>query len=218
LANAKDCAANFRRQLHFAIAPPERSAGARRNAADILSIRPLLKAARKARRAVATTPTAAAPAILSDIRRLIAEARGHVASTANATLTMLYWQVGQRIRTEVLRDQRAIYGERIVASLGRQLSVEYGKGFEEKNLRRMMRFTEIFPEEQIVASLMRQLSWTHFVELLPIKDPLQREFYSEMSRSRCDGSLRRFWSASRAIRAGLEQLGSSKQARHHVTR
>lgn len=113
----------------------------------------------------ASVPSAA-PALLNDIRRLIADARDHVASTANATLTMLYWQVGHRIRAEVHRDQRATYGERIVASVGRQLSAEYGAGFEEKNLRRMM----------------RQLSWTHFLGLLPLKDPLQREFYAEMCR------------------------------------
>jgi predicted nuclease of restriction endonuclease-like (RecB) superfamily len=138
--------------------------------------------ARKAGRTVAAKPTGATPTILADIRRLIAEARSHFASTANATLTMLYWQVGQRIRTEVLRDQRAAYGEQIVVSVGRQLSAEYGQGFEGKNLRRMMRFSELFPDEQIVASLMRQLSWTHFLELLPLKDPLQREFYAEMCR------------------------------------
>ncbi len=76
----------------------------------------------------------------------------------------------------------AAYGERIVASLGRQLSAEYGAGFAEKNLRRMMRFSEVFTDQKIVASLMRQLSWTHFLELLPLKDPLQREFYAEMCR------------------------------------
>jgi hypothetical protein len=113
---------------------------------------------------------------------LITEARRHFASTANATLTMLYWQVGQRIRTEILHQRRAAYGEQIVVSVGRQLSAEYGAGFAEKNLRRMMRFTEIFPDQKIVASLMRQLSWTHFLELLPLKDSLQREFYAEMCR------------------------------------
>ena len=133
-------------------------------------------------RTAAATPASAAPAILADIRRLISEARGHVASTANATLTMLYWQVGQRIRTEVLRDQRATYGERIVVSVGRQLSAEYGAGFADKNLRRMLQFAEVFPDEKIVVSLIRQLSWTHFLALLPLKDPLQREFYAEMCR------------------------------------
>ena len=128
-----------------------------------------------------SVPTTA-PALLNDIRRLIADARRHVASAANATLTMLYWQVGQRISSEVLRDQRAAYGERIVASVGRQLSAEYGAGFADKNLRRMMQFAEVFPDEKIVVSLIRQLSWTHFLALLPLKDALQREFYAEMCR------------------------------------
>jgi predicted nuclease of restriction endonuclease-like (RecB) superfamily len=62
------------------------------------------------------------------------------------------------------------------------LENEYGKGFSEKNIRRMMQFAEVFPDEQIVASAMRQLSWTHFTLLLPLKQPLQREFYAEMCR------------------------------------
>lgn len=59
----------------------------------------------------------------------------------------------------------------------------YGKGFEEKNIRRMMQFAEVFPDEQIVASAMRQLSWTHFTLLIPLKQPLQREFYAEMCKA-----------------------------------
>lgn len=95
---------------------------------------------------------------------------------------MLYWRVGKRIRDEVLREQRADYGTQIVATLSRQLSAEYGRGFEEKNLRRMVQFAEVFPDEAIVATLWRQLSWSHFRELLPLKAPLQREFYAEMCR------------------------------------
>jgi hypothetical protein len=56
------------------------------------------------------------------------------------------------------------------------------EGFGEKNLRRMMQFAEVFPEEEIVVSLIRQLSWTHFIALLPIKNPLQRDFYAELCR------------------------------------
>ena len=66
--------------------------------------------------------------------------------------------------------------------LSRQLTADYGRGFEEKNLRRMIQFAECFPDENIVATLWRQLSWSHFRELLPLKRPLQREFYAEMCR------------------------------------
>jgi hypothetical protein len=56
--------------------------------------------------------------------------------------------------------------------------MELGRGF----LRRMVQFAEIFPEREIVVSLMRQLTWTHFIALIPLKDPLQRGFYAEMCR------------------------------------
>ncbi len=77
---------------------------------------------------------------------------------------------------------RADYGKQIVATLSRQLTNSYGKGFEEKNLRRIMQFAQVFPDEQIVVSVIRQLTWTHFIALLPIKDDLQREFYTVMCR------------------------------------
>jgi len=120
--------------------------------------------------------------LLGDIRRMIDEARAAVAITVNAGLTMLYWRIGKRIRGEVLQEKRAEYGREIVVSLSRQLQAEYGDGFSEKSLRRMVQFAEIFPDEQIVASLMRQLSWTHFTLLLPLQEPFQRDFYAEMCR------------------------------------
>lgn len=70
----------------------------------------------------------------------------------------------------------------IVAPLSRQLVSEFGRGFADKNLRRMMQFAEAFPDEEIVATLSRQLSWSHLKELLPLGRPHQREFYAEMNR------------------------------------
>jgi predicted nuclease of restriction endonuclease-like (RecB) superfamily len=126
--------------------------------------------------------TAPAIDLVDDIRRLIAEARTAAATAVNASLTLLYWRVGQRIRQEVLGEQRARYGEQIVSSLSRQLTVEHGPSFSEKNLQRMIQFSEVFPDERIVVSLIRHLSWTHFIALIPLKKPLQREFYAEMCR------------------------------------
>ena len=59
---------------------------------------------------------------------------------------------------------------------------EFGRGFAEKNLRRMMQFAEVFPDPLIVAALLRQLGWTHFTLLIPIRDGLKRDFYAEMCR------------------------------------
>ena len=120
--------------------------------------------------------------LLAELRGIIVEARGRVAQVANAALTMLYWRVGQRIHRDILEEKRADYGKRIVASLGRQLGAEFGAGFGEKNLRRMIQFAEAFPDEEIVAALRRQLGWTHFKALIPIQDPLKRDFYAEMCR------------------------------------
>jgi predicted nuclease of restriction endonuclease-like (RecB) superfamily len=120
--------------------------------------------------------------LLTELRGLIEQARQHVALTVNSTLTMLYWHVGQRIQREALKEGRAGYGEQIVSTLSTQLVAEYGKGFAEKSLRRMVQFSDAFPDENIVATLSRQLSWSHFVELLPLDKPLQRDFYAEMCR------------------------------------
>jgi predicted nuclease of restriction endonuclease-like (RecB) superfamily len=97
-------------------------------------------------------------------------------------LTTLYWHVGRRVRKDILKEKRAEYGGQIVAALGRQLEKEFGRGFGEKNLRRMIQFAEAFPDAKIVAALRRQLGWGHFKLLMPLKDALRREFYAEMSR------------------------------------
>jgi predicted nuclease of restriction endonuclease-like (RecB) superfamily len=120
--------------------------------------------------------------LLSDLRALIIDARKKVAQTVNAELTLLYWHIGRRIRQDILKKERAAYGKKIVAAVGRQLESEFGRGFGEKNLHRMVQFAEVFPDEKIVAALRRQLGWTHFKHLIPIDDPLKREFYAEMCR------------------------------------
>ena len=121
--------------------------------------------------------------LITDFRTLINEARNKVALIVNTEITLLYWHIGKRINEEVLGNQRAEYGKQIVSTLSTQLTKEYGRGFELRNLRRMMQFAELFPDFQIVAPLARQLSWSHFLMLFPIKDPLSREFYLTMSVS-----------------------------------
>ena len=128
--------------------------------------------------AIAAKPVA----LLADVRELILRAREGVARAVDSGLTTLYWNVGRRVRRDILKEKRAEYGGQIVSALGRQLETEFGRGFGEKNLRRMVQFAEQFPDVQIVAALLRQLGWTHFTILLPIGDPLKREFYAEMCR------------------------------------
>ena len=130
------------------------------------------------------TPVASIPdgQLVTDIRRLIDEAKTHAATAINAALTLLYWRVGNRIRREILGGTRAFYGDQVMAALASTLRADYGRGFSAKSLHRMVQFAESFPEAEIVATLSRQLSWSHVVLLLPLKAPLAREFYAEMAR------------------------------------
>ena len=121
--------------------------------------------------------------LITDLRTLINEARNKVALIVNTEITLLYWHIGKRINEEGLGNQRAEYGKQMVSTVSTQLTKEYGRGFELRNLRRMMQFAELFPDFQIVAPLARQLSWSHFIELLSIKNDLGREFYLTMAAS-----------------------------------
>jgi hypothetical protein len=71
-----------------------------------------------------------------------------------------------------------------VPTLSAQLVPDFGGGFSVRNLFRMIRFAEVFPVGEIVSTLSRQLGWSHFVEIIPLPDDLQRDFYAEMCR-RC---------------------------------
>ncbi len=120
--------------------------------------------------------------LVDDLRKIIDGARGRVASTANYELTLMYWHIGERINREVLGNERAEYGKQIVSTVSTQLRAAYGtKGFELRNVRRMMQFADLFPDLQVVSALVAQLSWSHFLIVMPLKDELQREFYLTMA-------------------------------------
>ncbi len=135
--------------------------------------------------------------IYQEIAVLIQKARQNVQLSVNYELAVLYWTIGRLIKREILRNQRAEYGKQIVDLLSNKLTIEYGKGFSRANLFRMVQFYDIFPDEQIVSSLIRQLSWTDFLELIVIPDSLKREFYLKCRP-------RRFWSGS-CVRPSLER-------------
>ncbi|MBV5295016.1 MAG: hypothetical protein JZU58_21975 [Curvibacter lanceolatus] len=119
--------------------------------------------------------------LLIDLKRLIDGARQRTVAAVNSELTLLYWSIGQRIHNQILQGRRADYGQEVLVTVSHHLEQEYGRGFAEKNLRRMVLFARLFPAAEIVATLSRQLTWSHFLALLPLKDPLQREFYAQMA-------------------------------------
>ena len=122
--------------------------------------------------------------LIQNLRQIIEQARGQVAATANYAQTMMYWHIGERINREVLGNQRAEYGKQIVSQVATQLQNDYGKkGFESRNIRRMMQFAQEFPDSKIVSQFATKLFWSHFIEVLPLKDSLQKEFYITLAAS-----------------------------------
>jgi predicted nuclease of restriction endonuclease-like (RecB) superfamily len=119
--------------------------------------------------------------LFQDVCKLIDSAKSRVASAANFEMTLLYWQIGERVNKDLLDGQRADYGKQIVTQLATQLQKVYGtKGFEARSIRRMMRFAMLFPDSQIVSQAATQLSWSHLKTIIYLKDDLQRQFYMEM--------------------------------------
>ena len=136
--------------------------------------------------------------LISDLRQIIENAQGRVASTANSELTMMYWHIGNRINHDVLGNERAAYGKQIVSMVSTQLQDMYGtKGFEPRSIRRMMQFASKFTDERFVSTVSTKLSWSHIIEILPLKDSLQCEFYLTMAYSQRWGVRRHSSKAGR---------------------
>jgi predicted nuclease of restriction endonuclease-like (RecB) superfamily len=127
--------------------------------------------------------TAAAGELSADIGEMIRAARQQAAQLINASLTLLHWRIGTRIRHEVLGNERAEYGGLIIEALSHELGAEFGRGFGRRNLFHMVRFAEVFPDLEMVQSLIAQLGWTHFLHIIALDDPLKREFYTQMCRA-----------------------------------
>ncbi len=117
--------------------------------------------------------------LLNELSKLIEQSQQQVVAQVNSTLTLLFWQVGKRINTEILKNKRADYGKQIVPTVSAQLEKSYGKNFTEKNVRRMMQFAEQFTDFEIVVTLSRQLNWSHFLVLIPLKNEEAKFYYAQ---------------------------------------
>ncbi len=124
-------------------------------------------------------------ALYQDISKLIEAAKTHVAGYANSALVLLYWQIGARTNSEILKESRAGYGEQVISQLSEQLKEAYGAGFDRPNLSRMVKFSKIYADQEICVTLSQQLSWSHFIKLISIDEPQKRDYYTEMCRLEC---------------------------------
>ncbi|HQQ02405.1 MAG TPA: PDDEXK nuclease domain-containing protein [Bacteroidales bacterium] len=121
--------------------------------------------------------------LLQELSRLIEQSQNNVIKQVNSVLNLLFWQVGKRINDHILHNKRADYGKQIVVTLSRQLMEKYGRNFEERNLRRMLQIAEQFSDFEMVVTLSRQLSWSHFLALIPLKTIEAKLFYAQKSAS-----------------------------------
>jgi hypothetical protein len=110
-------------------------------------------------------------ALAREIRVMIEAARERVAREVNAGLTALHWQIGARVRQDILKNRRATYGQEILPTLSAKLVPEFGRGYSARNLARMVALAEAFPDGRVFAALVQRLGWSHFVEILSIGDP-----------------------------------------------
>ncbi|RYY52630.1 MAG: DUF1016 family protein [Chitinophagaceae bacterium] len=117
--------------------------------------------------------------LYEELSNLIKETRSQTYIHVNASLTMLFWKIGSHINKTVVVNKRAEYGKQIILTLSRELKQEFGRSFEEKNVRRMMQFADQFTDDHIVVTMSRQLSWSHLILLLPLKSIEAKTFYAE---------------------------------------
>ena len=125
--------------------------------------------------------------MLTELSQLIEQSQQQVVAQANRSLTLLFWHIGNRINNEILQNKRADYGKQIVSTLSTELKERYGRNFELGNLRRMIQFAEQFSDIEIVVTLSRQLSWSHFLVLIPLKSPEAKLYYAQSSATQTLG-------------------------------
>lgn len=114
--------------------------------------------------------------LIADIRRLLAEARTHVYRVANSAMVMTNWHIGRIIVEAQGGEERASYGDGLLKRISKQLTDEFGKGYDYSNLRNMRQFYLLFPN---CDTLCRNLSWSHYRALLRVSNPTARAYYEE---------------------------------------
>jgi predicted nuclease of restriction endonuclease-like (RecB) superfamily len=110
---------------------------------------------------------------------IIENRKSCIESHVNMELTLMYWEIGNFINSVILDGERGKYGKQILATLSPKLVARYGSGFDPTNIYRMMRFADKFNDAEILATLSPKLSWSHIVELLPLKTQEARLYYAK---------------------------------------
>ena len=114
--------------------------------------------------------------LFNQISAILEENKKDVSAENNTVI--IFWKIGNVVNN-ILQKKRADYGKKVIINLSRQLMEKYGRDFEEKNFRRMLQFSEKFPDFEKVVTLSQKLSWSHFLALIPLKNNDAKEFYTQ---------------------------------------
>lgn len=119
--------------------------------------------------------------VSENLYQIIDTERRQVAVYVNQRLTLMHWRTGKFLRESLDKQWADKYGQKIVATVSRLLTLRYGRGYTAKSLWKMMQVAAAYPDEQIVVTLSRQLTWSHFLELQSIDNPTKRLYYQQMA-------------------------------------
>ncbi len=112
--------------------------------------------------------------IFDEIKLLVNSSRNKIYTAVNTEMLNLYWNIGKMIMNMQGSLERAEYGDKLLESLSKKLTKEFGRGFSGRNLRNMRKFYMSF---KIWQTLSTELSWSHYLELIKIEEQNKREFY-----------------------------------------
>ncbi|MEN9523487.1 MAG: hypothetical protein RL065_1864 [Bacteroidota bacterium] len=160
--------------------------------------------------------------LIKNIGESIFEAKAHAAIAINTQLVKVNWEIGRHvIEFEQHGSERAEYGSDLLATLSKDLTTAYGKGFSRRNLLDMRRFYLAYPKWQTVSA---KLSWSHYIELVGISDDKTRKFYEQKSinenlskrelEREIDSSLYERMQLSKNKKAVIAQLKKKKEIIH----
>lgn len=134
--------------------------------------------------------------LLAEIREVLVSTRRDLVYSVNHTMVYAYWNIGRLIvQHEQKGEKHALYGKNQLKQLATRLTTEFGKGFYERNLRRMRAFYQIFP---IWTAVRSELSWTHYRALIQVDNETARNWYIQ----EC---IEQSWSA-RALERQINKL------------
>lgn len=117
-----------------------------------------------------------------EIKEMIEHSRDHVAQLVNDEITALYWNIGNRVNSVVLQNERAQYGKQIIKDLSQRLTEEYGRGWSQQQIRHCIHLARTFENDEIFYALRRELNWTSIRTIMYIEESVKRDFYIEMCK------------------------------------